>query len=134
VKINDWELAEYVRGPVATPELMLDGARRVQEAGARSVLITRGERSALLLHASEAWEIVPPRFEHGFREGCGDAMMGALAASWAAGASLELAAVIGAGAGAANFLRHGIGHARREVVEQLADRVTIEPWPIARAA
>src|SRR5450759_5219275 len=47
VKINDWELAEFVVGPVSTPELMLDAAKRVQAAGARNVVITRGEQSAL---------------------------------------------------------------------------------------
>jgi len=134
VKINDWELAEFVRGPVSTPELLLAGARRLRDAGARSVIVTRGELPALVLHEDEAWELTPPRFEHGFREGCGDAMMGALAAVWARGGSFERALVLGAAAGAANFLRRGLGHASREVVEQLADAVTLAPWPAARRA
>ncbi len=135
VKINDWELAEFVRGPVSTPELLLAGAQRLHDAGARSVIVTRGELPALVLHEGEAWELTPPRFEHGFREGCGDAMMGALAAGWARGESFERALVLGAAAGAANFLRRGLGHASREVVEQLADAVTLAPWePVPRAA
>ncbi len=134
MKINDWELAEFVRGPVSTPELLLAGARRLREAGARSVIVTRGELPALVLHGEDAWQLTPPRFEHGFREGCGDAMMGALAAVWARGESFERALVLGAAAGAANFLRRGLGHASREVVEQLADAVTLEPWAEAQAA
>jgi 1-phosphofructokinase len=133
VKINDWELAEFVRGPVSTPELLLAGAQRLRDAGARSVIVTRGELPALVLHGDETWQLAPPRFEHGFREGCGDAMMGALAAVWARGESFERALVLGAAAGAANFLRRGLGHASREVVEQLADAVTLEPWPTAEA-
>ena len=134
VKLNDWELAEFVCGPVSTHELLLSAARRVRERGAENVIVTRGELPALVLHGDEAWRLTPPRFDHGFREGCGDAMMGALAAAWASGESFERAAVLGAAAGAANFLRRGIGHASRQVVEELAEAVTLEPWPVAAHA
>ena len=134
VRINDWELAEFVSGPVSTPQALLAGAERLRERGARSVVVTRGELPALVLHEDNTWQLSPPRFEHGFREGCGDSMMGALAAVWAGGGSFERALVLGAAAGAANFLRRGLGHATREVVEQLADAVTLEPWPAAANA
>ncbi|HLM84697.1 MAG TPA: PfkB family carbohydrate kinase [Solirubrobacteraceae bacterium] len=134
VKLNDWELAEFVRGPVSTPERLLAAAQRVRDGGARSVIVTRGELPALVLHGEQVWQLTPPRFEHGFREGCGDAMMGALAAAWAQGENFERALVSSAAAGAANFLRRGLGHASRQVVEQLADAVTLEPWSPARAA
>jgi fructose-1-phosphate kinase PfkB-like protein len=55
-------------------------------------------------------------------------MAGALAASLAQGESFERSVVLGAGAGAANFLRHGLGSASREVVEQLAGSVRLEPF------
>ncbi|HXW57866.1 MAG TPA: PfkB family carbohydrate kinase [Solirubrobacteraceae bacterium] len=128
VKLNDWELAEYVRGPVSTPQLLLASARRLREAGARRVLVTRGELPALVLDGEETSALTPPRFERGFREGCGDSMMGALAAAWAGAQSFERALILGAAAGAANFLRHGLGHASREVVEELAAAVKLEPW------
>ncbi len=129
VKINDWELAEYVRGPVSTPELMRAGAQRLDDAGARSVVVTRGERPALVLHEGRFLRLSPPSFERGFREGCGDSMMGALTAAWACGESFEQALKLGAAGGAANFLRRGLGGASRDVVERLADQVALEPWP-----
>jgi 1-phosphofructokinase len=134
VKVNDWELAEFVSGPVSTHELLLAAAHRLRDRGADSVIVTRGELPALVLHGAEAWRLTPPRFDHGFREGCGDAMMGALAAALACGESFERAVVLGAAAGAANFLRRGIGHASREVVEQLAEAVKLEPWPVTAHA
>jgi 1-phosphofructokinase len=134
VKLNDWELAEFVCGPVSTHELLLAAARSLRERGAENVIVTRGELPALVLHGEEAWRLTPPHFEHGFREGCGDAMMGALAAAWARGESFERAVVLGAAAGAANFLRRGIGNASRQVVEELAEAVTLEPWPVAAPA
>jgi 1-phosphofructokinase len=130
VKLNDWELAEYVRGPVEGRHA-LDGARRLLEAGARAVAVTRADAPILVLAADqEPFEIVPPTLPHGFREGCGDAMMGAVAAGWARGLPLREALVLGAAAGSANFLRHGLGSGSRRLVEKLADRVVVRPLTV----
>ena len=127
VKLNDWELAEFVRGPVSEPAQLRAAAQRLRDEGAGSVIVTRGERPALVLVGEQAWELTPPHLEHGFREGCGDAMMGALATTWARGESFERAVTIGAAAGAANYLRHGLGSASRDVVERLVDSIVLEP-------
>ncbi len=126
VKVTDWELAEYVRGPVDGP-LLRSAAERLLAAGAGAVLVTRGPDPALVLAGDQAWDLVPPRFDRGSREGCGDTMMGALAAALATGRSWEDALVLGAAAGAANFLRHGLGTAAPDVVEELAGRVELRP-------
>src|SRR3954454_4011369 len=108
VKLNDWELAEYVVGPVSDPEELLAGARRLRDAGAGSVLVTKASEPAFLLSDEGSFEIVPPHFERGAREGGGDSMMGAIAATWADGRAWRESLTIGAAAGAANFLRHGL--------------------------
>jgi len=125
VKINDWELAGYVVGPVDTEARMRAAAERLLEAGAGAAIVTRAEQPALVLRGEQAWELIPPRFERGAREGCGDSMMGGLAACMAAGREWEETLRIGAAAGAANFLRHGLGSADRAVVEELARRVEL---------
>ncbi len=127
VKLNDWELAEYVSGPVSESAQLLAAAQRLREQGAGAVVVTRGEQPALVLAADgrASW-LTPPRLTHGYREGCGDAMLGALAAVWAQGEPFERALVIGAAAGAANFLRHGLGSASRDVVERLTDSAVLE--------
>ncbi len=126
-KLNDWELAEYVCGPVDGPRL-LPAARRLREAGAERVLVTRGAEPALWLDGDEPWWVVPPRFDRGAREGCGDTMLGGLAAALAAGADWPDALRVGAGAGAANFLRRGLGTGRAELVARLAERVELRPY------
>jgi 1-phosphofructokinase len=125
VKLNDWELAAYVRGPVDTPARLRGAAERLRELGARNVLVTRAGDPALVLLGDEAWELVPPKLAVGFREGCGDTMMGAIAALLAQGRELPEALVLGAGAGAVNFLRHGLGTGSRREVEELAHRVEL---------
>jgi 1-phosphofructokinase len=133
VKLNDWELAQFMSGPVSEPAQLLAGARRLREEGAGTVVVTRGEQPALVLEGDRSFQLTPPRLEHGFREGCGDSMLGALAAVWARGEELDRALVLGAAAGAANFLRHGLGSAGYEVVERLAGSVTLAPIATAAA-
>jgi 1-phosphofructokinase len=125
VKLNDWELAEFVRDSVEGPARRRHAAERLLERGARAVIVTRGPEPALVLRGDEAWELAPPRFERGRREGCGDTMMGALAAGVARGMSWEQTLVLGAAAGAVNYLRNGLGTGRRAVVEQLVGRVEL---------
>jgi 1-phosphofructokinase len=133
VKLNDWELAQFVRGPVDGP-LLAVAAEQLQTRGARTVIVTRGERTAFAFTADGAFEIVPPPLPSGHREGCGDAMMGALAVALARGDPLEQALALGAAAGAANFLRRGLASATRDVVEELMPRVAVAPLDDVQAA
>ena len=80
---------------------------------------------AFLLSDEGTFEIVPPHFGRGSREGCGDSMMGAIAAAWAAGEPWRASLTLGAAAGAANFLRHGLGTGSRQVVEELLPQVEL---------
>ena len=89
------------------------------------VIVTRGGEPALVLDGDRALELRPPRLERGFREGCGDAMMGAMAACLAGGDAFDDALVMGAAAGAASFLRHGLASASRDVIEELTGRVEL---------
>ena len=132
VKLNDWELAELVRAPVGEPSEMDAAVARLRELGASFVVVTRGGEPAVVYRGGDVLELVPPRFERGSREGCGDSMMGALAAVWAGGADWRAALVTGAAAGAANFLRHGLGTGDRAVVDELARSVELRPRAAAR--
>ncbi len=125
VKLNDWELAQYVCGPVEWPDGLRAAAERLLEAGAGSVIVTRGGEPALALRDGRAWELRPPALPSGHREGCGDTMMGALAAAWVRAEPWPDALVGPAAAGAANFLRTGLGTGHADVVADLATRVEV---------
>jgi 1-phosphofructokinase len=128
VKLNDWQLAEFVQDEVADLHKLRAGAERVLEAGAQSVVVTRGGDPALVLRDGKAWELIPPRFEGGAPEGSGDSMVGALSAALARGIEWEDALRLGAAAGATNFLRHGLGSGSRDVVSDLVGRVELRPF------
>lgn len=125
VKINDWELAELVQGPVERDEDLAGAVGRIREHGVELVVITRGERPAAVFAGGERWELTPPAFDHGYREGCGDAMMGALAAVLARGGDWREALTVGAAAGAVNFLRRGLGSGDPETIRRLVPSVSL---------
>jgi 1-phosphofructokinase len=127
VKINDWELAKFISGPVDGEAKMRAAIDRLLEAGAGAAIVTRAEQPAMVVRDGKAWELIPPRFDRGAREGCGDSMMGGLAACMAQDLDWEGTLRRSAAAGAANFLRNGLGSADRDVVEQLARRVELRP-------
>ncbi len=114
-----------MRGPVDTPERLRGALERLQELGAPNAVVTRGGDPALALLGSEAWELIPPKLEAGSREGCGDSMMGGIAAALASGRELLDALLLGAAAGAVNFLHHGLGTGSRREVEELAREVEL---------
>jgi 1-phosphofructokinase len=125
VKLNDWELAEYVRGPVSEPRDLRAAAERLRDAGAGVVVVTRGGDPAFVFDDRGPSELAPPRFERGTREGCGDSMMGGVVAALAAGEDVRSALIQGAAAGAVNFLRHGLGTGSRATVAELAPKVRL---------
>jgi 1-phosphofructokinase len=125
VKINDWQIAGFVSGPVDSEEQMRAAMERVHGAGAGSVIVTRAGDPALALRDGDFTELKPPKFEQGSREGCGDSMMGALAATMAAEREWDEVLRLSAAAGATNFLRAGLGTGSRAVIEELAPRVQL---------
>lgn len=125
VKINDWQIAGFISGPVDTEEQMRAAMTQVQEKGAQSLIITRAGEPALAMRDGKLWELTPPKFERGSREGCGDSMMGALAATIGADRDWEDVLRLSAAAGATNFLRSGLGTGSRKVIEELAPRVEL---------
>ena len=100
VKVNDWELAEFVRGPGVGAGSAARRGRAAAGAGSegrgrhpRRAAGAGGDRGATPGGSR------PPLLTSGFREGCGDAMLGALAGSWAPWRELRGGASDGSGGG-----------------------------------
>ena len=124
VKINDWELASMsaaqstVRGrwrqSIGCSPLVRAGrdhARRGSDPGCHRDGTALRDRAA----------ISPGRPPRGMRRLYDRPVAAGLAQEMVLGDAL----VLGAAAGSANFLRHGLGTGRRATVEELRDRVTV---------
>lgn len=126
VKINDWELAEYVVGPVELPADRDAAIARLGAAGASSVVVTRGDRSVHAVDPQGArLELVPPHLGAGDPAGCGDAMTGALAAALAQGRPWLDAVRLGVAAGAAHFVRGTVPETSQGWVDELMQQVLV---------
>jgi fructose-1-phosphate kinase PfkB-like protein len=123
VKLNDWELAETVVGPVDTPVLRQAAVQALLDRGAGAVVVTSGPGPVLAVRPPQApLELLPPRLEAGCAPGCGDALTGALAAGLARHEPWQQALTRAVAAGSAQF-RHGPHAAPVEAVDELIGQV-----------
>jgi 1-phosphofructokinase family hexose kinase len=111
--------------PPLTARLAVADDLRARGAGA--VVLSAGETGALVVDANHAWQIRPPLVEPVVEAGAGDCMVGGLAVGLARGLPLPQAAALGAAAGCAKVMRHGLGSCKRSVVERLVPRVQATP-------
>ncbi|MBI2953366.1 MAG: bifunctional hydroxymethylpyrimidine kinase/phosphomethylpyrimidine kinase [Chloroflexi bacterium] len=101
-------------------------AKELLRRGARNVVISSGAGGAVALGDGFALQLTPPRVEASVERGAGDCMVAAVAVGLARDMPLEEAVKMGVAAGCAKVLRHGLGTCRRDVIQRLLDRVTVQ--------
>lgn len=127
-KVSDQELLDD--GRIASKrdlDQIVEAMRVLHDAGAETVVVTRAEESALLLHDGTVHEVVAPRMEVVDSAGAGDSFVGAFCSVLARGGTVTDAALLGAAAGAQNVTRHGLGTGEAATIERLRELVTIRP-------
>jgi 1-phosphofructokinase len=72
-------------------------------------------------------EVHMPQMQAVDTSGAGDSLTAGVAATLAAGGSIEEAVTLGAAAGALNVTRHGLGTGEAETVRMLRSRVSLQP-------
>ena len=130
LRLSEEELVS--EGYAASDELthIAAGAKRLHEAGAHRVLISRGSSPAVLIDGVTGLrtvELVPPVFEAVDHRGTGDSMFAATGVGLARGMSMIDALRLGMAAGALNATRRGLGSGTRDEIERLAAHVTVRP-------
>ena len=133
LRLSDEELvAEGYAASDAEPDIVAV-AHRLQQAGARYVLVSRGSAPAVLIDGSAGPSrvyLVGPVFEALDRHGTGDSMFAATGVGLARGMSMIDALRLGAAAGGLNATRRGLGTGTRQEIERLATHVKINtPTP-----
>jgi len=109
-------------------------ADRLCEQGASAVVLSLGKDGALVVERGRAWQLTSPQVEAVVEAGAGDSMVGGIAVGLARGLTLVDAARLGAAAGAATVLRHGLGSCKRPIVEQLLPRIAVRSLRSAKRA
>jgi 6-phosphofructokinase 2 len=133
-KPNLRELRELMRAPLEHEAEWLKAARALTTSGqARIVVLTLGERGALLTTQERAWRAHAPKLTPISTVGAGDSFLAAIVSSLAAGRSLDEALRYGVAAGTAALLLPGTELCRRDDVERLAHDVRLEELVAAPA-
>jgi 1-phosphofructokinase len=135
VKPNIIELSALLGEDAApgrdAPLAVLAGlAARLRERGAGAVWLSLGRRGSLLVSEAGSWGFNAPGERAVNAVGCGDALVGGLAAGLARGLELPDAAALGIAAAADKLGRLHSGRVERAGVERLLAQVERTPVPM----
>jgi 1-phosphofructokinase len=127
VKLNDQEaLAERLCSDDST-ECLCEAVQALRDAGATSVLVTRGAEGAIGIAEGRLIELVGPRFTAIDPSGAGDSMFAALGVGLARRQPLIDSLRLAVAAGALNATRHGLGSGHQSEIDAMAKRVSVRP-------
>nr|PZN72465.1 MAG: 1-phosphofructokinase [Bacillota bacterium] len=132
VKPNQAELAEWAGEALRSEAEVLVAARRMREAGAEWVLVSRGADGALLVgpdeggRAGAAWRAVPPAIRPVNPVGSGDSAVAGLAYGLLQGLGPEELVRLAVACGTANALTRGVAEVDPADVERLKKEIRVE--------
>jgi 1-phosphofructokinase len=132
LKVSDQDLLEDGGLSGEDEESARAELHRLNDAGAQNVVISRGARPALALIDGATYRVTGPELEAVDYRGAGDSMTAGLSSGLRRGLGAEDMLRLGAGAGAANVTRHGLGSASNDLIPRLAERVVVEVLVPAR--
>lgn len=128
LKVSDEELSgDGLLSGAASLGERVEVARRLQQRGALSVVVSSGDGPTVGVYEDEELVARAPRLQAVDHRGSGDSMTAGLAAGYRRRLGPVDGLRLACAAGAANVTRHGLATASRALIEQLADQVEIEP-------
>ena len=128
VKPNQFELEALFHRPMETAADATGAARELRARGVENVIVSRGEKGAVLIGASGTWQSRPPQIEFASAVASGDSFVAAFLWAWRHGANPqdpESALRLATGAGAANAMVIGAGFCSRESIFAQAARSVV---------
>ncbi len=127
VKVSHEELIADGRIDSDQPDAIIAEMRRIRDAGADIVIVTRAELPLLLLEDDQVHQVAAPIMEVVDKSGAGDSFTAAAAATLAGGGTVREAVTLGAAAGALNVTRHGLGTGDPAAIRRMSEFVRMAP-------
>ena len=128
LKVSHEELIEMKLAESDDEAAIVGAMRHLAGTVTDDVVVSLAERGALALVQGAVFKACQPALEPTDKTGAGDSMTAALTVSRAAGRDTDAMLRMSSAAGALNVTRRGRGTGTRGDVEEIARRVTVEPW------
>lgn len=110
IKPNHHELEDIFGVTLSTPEEIVPYAKKLQEMGARNVLVSMGEKGALLAAENgETFYSAAPKINALYTVGAGDSMVAGFLAGWNEKGDYKYALKMGIASGSATASTEGFG-------------------------
>jgi len=126
VKMNAEEAGEILGKQITTLDQASAASQGLCERGARTAIITLGDRGAVIAREGQAWYARAPQVEVLAAVGSGDAMLGGFVLGISRGMPMLDALRLGVASGAANAATLGTGVVEKEIVEGLLEKIEIQ--------
>lgn len=126
VKPNDEEAHELTGLPVNTPQEIAAVGSAISAMGPANVIISLGEKGAVLVHEEKAWLATSPQIVAANPIGAGDSMVAGIIWGLSNGDSMQNALRKGIACGAATASQKGTLVGTREQVNTLLSQVELE--------
>ncbi len=126
IKPNGEEISEYLGEQVQTHEQIIEAARKIHSRGVDNVMVSLGEKGALLVCTEGAFICTPPKIEAKSSIGAGDSSIGGFIAAILEGLTAKDALCRSVAYGTAACLRDGTLPPLKADVEQILAKVTAE--------
>jgi 1-phosphofructokinase len=130
LKVSASELLDAGRLASDTDDNLILASTSLHDAGAQTVIVTRGERPALVHQGARVSWVEVPELEAVDHRGAGDSMTAGVAAALARGAPIDAAIKLGAAAGALNVTRRGLATGDPDAIAHLAERVSLHDFEV----
>ena len=130
IKPNQQEFEELTGRKFSDEKSIVDAAREIISQGIEWVIVSRGEKGAVIIDAKVAFAAAVDCKEFGHpvtRIGCGDALLGGFAWAQLQGQGLRDAIVTGVSCGAANLFSAEPGRFDKSMFVQIKNHVIIRP-------
>ena len=125
LKISEDELIEDGWAADQSTGEVAEGIRRLSDAGAGDVIVSRADRGVLARLGGVLCEGTAPEMTVVDSSGAGDSMTAALAFARARGLPASDGLRLALAAGAANVTRHGLGSGDADAIRRLAENVAL---------
>jgi 1-phosphofructokinase len=109
---------------------IIEGMQGLRSAGARDLVVSRGEEGALAALGDAWYRIKAPDMSVVEHRGAGDSMTAALAFGRCSGLDDEATLRFAAAAGALNVTRHGLASGHAGAVARLAELVVLDQFQV----